>query len=213
MSRTNPLTPEYGWNERASRYVNLDNGRFVSSSVVKGELENVITSGQISIEFRTQALLDGNITAAEWRAGMLADIKTMHVAAAASARGGWAQMTPTDWGWTGSQIKKQYQYLERFAQDIVSGKQPLNGRLMVRAKLYGQAGRGTFEEMRRRMAYKSGQIKERRVLGHAEHCGGCKKQASLGWQPIGTLDPIGAEECLTNCQCTFEYRGLDGILS
>jgi len=38
------------------------------------------------------------------------------------------------------------------------------------------------------------------------NCNGCLEQAGLGWQPIGTLDEIGAEECGNNCRCEFEYR-------
>jgi len=38
------------------------------------------------------------------------------------------------------------------------------------------------------------------------NCNGCLEQASLGWQPIGTLDDIGDEECNMNCLCNFEYR-------
>jgi hypothetical protein len=47
---------------------------------------------------------------------------------------------------------------------------------------------------------------ERRVLGVADHCPGCLEQAGLGWQPIGTLDEIGTEECGNNCRCEYEYR-------
>jgi len=38
------------------------------------------------------------------------------------------------------------------------------------------------------------------------NCNGCLEQAGLGWQPIGTLDEIGAEECGNNCRCEYEYR-------
>jgi hypothetical protein len=38
------------------------------------------------------------------------------------------------------------------------------------------------------------------------NCNGCLEQAGLGWQPIGTLDEIGAEECNQNCRCEFEYQ-------
>jgi hypothetical protein len=45
------------------------------------------------------------------------------------------------------------------------------------------------------------------------NCNGCLDQASLGWQPIGTLDGIGEEECLSNCHCVFEYRKNDMLFA
>lgn len=205
IKRSN-VTPDYGWNERAGRYVNLSTGRFVTNSQIKGALEGMVDASKRNINGLSQSLLDGDISLAEWRASMMAEIKTMHTAAAAAKRGGWAQMSQSDWGWTGSKIKAQYQYLERFAQQILDGTQKLDGRVLTRANLYGMAQRGTFEEMGRRLAFNAGYTEERRVLGAAEHCDGCVEQAGQGWQPLGTLDPIGGEECRTNCQCEFEYR-------
>lgn len=206
MPTRSPLTPDYGWNERAGRYVNLDTGRFVPRGQIKGALEGLVDSGKVNVRALSQSLLDGDISLAQWRAGMMQEIKVMHTASTAAARGGWAQMSASDWGYTGSKIKAQYKYLENFAQQIASGKQKLDGRLLVRADLYSQAPRGSFEEMVRRMMVNKGLTEERRVLGAAEHCEGCLEQAGLGWQPINTLDPIGAEECRTHCQCEFEYR-------
>jgi hypothetical protein len=35
---------------------------------------------------------------------------------------------------------------------------------------------------------------------------GCKELAAKGWQPIGSLPPIGGAPCNANCKCRFEYR-------
>ena len=73
--------------------------------------------------------------------------------------------------------------------------------------MYGQAPRGTFEEMRRRYERTSnGMTLERRILGAADHCDDCLEAAALGWQPIGTLPAIGDSRCMTNCHCEFDYR-------
>lgn len=74
--------------------------------------------------------------------------------------------------------------------------------------MYGGAPRGTYEEMRRRYEGQvNGMEEERRLLEKdGANCPGCLDQADLGWQPIGTLDPIGAEECQVNCRCEFEFR-------
>lgn len=203
---TSSLSHDYGWNERAARYIDLTTGRFVSGRTIARELDKVINASQSNIEGVTQSLIDGNTTIEQWQVAMEREIRTIHTASGAAARGGWAQMNQSDWGWVGSQVRKQYNWLDKFAADLASGKQPLNGRVMTRAKMYAKAGRGTFEEMQRRMMKVRGKAEERRVLGYAEHCAGCVEQAAQGWQPIGSLDPIGAEECFTNCACRFEYR-------
>ena len=217
MIRLSPLST-YGWNEGAGRYIDLASGRFVPFDAVKSELERAVSACSINIERLSDQLIDGEITLAQWQLAMEREVKIGNVAAAALARGGWAQMSPADWGWVGARIKQQYRYLDNFAREIASGRQLLNGRLRVRADLYAGAMRGTFEESRRRYAriYKDA-AEERRVLTPgAEHCEpangkpGCAELAALGWQAVGTLPPIGAATCVTFCQCHFEYRDSKG---
>ena len=177
-----------------------------------------ISVSESNINLVTQKLQAGQINLAEWQLAMEREIKTIHVASSASARGGWAQMTQADWGWTGQRIREQYEYLRRFAGQIASGKQPLNGRALVRAEMYAQAGRSTFQEMRRRYTriYKNGATEQRVLEPNAEHCEetenrpGCVELAEMGRQPIGTLPPIGDATCLTFCRCFFRFFDADG---
>lgn len=198
--------PDYGWN--GSRYINLETGRFVSSTTVRDALESVMDASALRMDLLSQNLIAGEINLAQWQSGMMQQIKLAHTAAAASANGGWAQMTQSDWGFTGQLIRTQYDHLRNFAQQIESGKQPLNNRVLMRADLYGQAARGTYEAQRQRFEVNVNAVEEeRRILEKdGANCAGCLDQADLGWQPVGTLDPIGAEECGVNCRCEFEYR-------
>lgn len=201
------LSSDYAWNETAGRYIKISTGRFVPFSDVRDALESVIDQSAIRMNGITQQLIDKQVSLAEWQSVMMEQIKLSHTAAAAASRGGWAQMSQSDWGAAGRMIRDQYEYLRNFADEIASGKQALDGRALVRADLYGDAARGTFEQMRRRYEQQqNGMQEEIRILGEADHCPGCLEQAGLGWQPIGTLDPIGAEECITRCHCTFKYR-------
>lgn len=201
------ITSQYGWNESSGRYIDLQTGRFVKFSDVRGALESVMDASGVRMNTLTQQLIDQKLSLAEWQSGMMEQIKISHTAAAASARGGWAQMSQSDWGAVGRMIRQQYGYLRNFANQIASGEQKLDGRALVRADLYAQAARGTFEEIQRRyQRLMNGMEEEARILGEADHCKGCLAQAALGFKPIGTLDPIGAEECITNCHCRFIYR-------
>ena len=203
---TNYLTLLYGWNEKAGRYYSLTGKPlFVSFADVRNALESNITASQLEMRSLTQQLIDGTISRGDWYVGMERQIRLANISASAAARGGWAQMTQSDWGAVGQQVRTQYDYLRNFANEIASGKQRLNGSALVRADLYGQAARGNFEEMRRRMAKLEGMTDEMRVLGEADHCDDCRSAAGH-WAPIGTLPRIGDSQCVTNCRCTFKYR-------
>lgn len=207
--QTNIITSQYGWNEAAGRYMDLSTGRFVPFMEVRDALESVMDASGVRMNTLTQSLVNEQISLAEWQVGMMEQIKISHTAAAASARGGWAQMSQSDWGATGRLIRAQYDFLRNFANEVASGKQLLNGTALFRANLYAQAPRGTFEEMRRRYErLMNGMEEEARRLGEADHCNGCIEQAELGFQPIGSgvLAPIGSQECVTNCHCRFIFR-------
>lgn len=202
---------DIGWNSIAGRYVNLTTGRFVSYLDVRNVLDGVLQGAQTDMIASGLQLQSGLISLQEWQAIMRADIKALHTISGAAARGGWAQMSLSDWGYVGSEVKKQYAFLENFVQQIQSGQQALDGRFLTRVQLYAQAGRGTYEQMRRRCEKLYNKMQqERRVLGIADHCNGCLVQAALRWQPIGRLDSIGDEECCTNCRCHFEFRRKEG---
>ncbi len=204
--QTNDLTPEYGWNSDAQRYVDLSSGRFVSRAQVRTALDQAILSAQGGIREVSQSLVDGNISLATWQTVMAHEIKLIHLASGATAAGGWAQLTQSDYGRIGQALRQQYAYLQNFALQIESGAWPLNGSLVTRALMYGEAGRGTFEEFQRAYARANGLTQERRRLGAAEHCNDCVRFANLGWRPIGYLPRIGQSQCRTNCKCTFEFR-------
>ena len=202
-----PVQSNFAWNAVAGRYIDLSTGRFVSSSVVRDELELAMQSSKDSMKLISQQLIDGNLSLPEWQLQMMDNIKLAHLNAAMSANGGWAQMSQSDWGFTGAKIKEQYKFLNNYANQIYTGEQSLNGQILVRSNMYGDAARSTFEAMRLRyQLFENNMTEERRVLGQADHCPGCLEQAALGWQPIGELDEIGEEECLTNCHCTKQYR-------
>lgn len=203
--KTSPLTPDYRYNEAARRYINAS-GRFVSAGEIRGALDSTILNSRGNIDAICTQLQEGRISLAQWQTAMAQEIKVSHLASASAAKGGWAQMSQSDYGFTGSKIKAQYQYLNNFAKDIASGKQKLNGAFLRRGRMYNDAARGTYEDMVKREAVKAGNNEERRIRHAKDSCMDCIAADSAGWQPIGTLPRIGDSACRTNCRCTFEYR-------
>jgi hypothetical protein len=155
-------------------------------------------------------LISKSITASEWQLEMREYIRTIHREAVLVVYGGRHNVNQAAWGYEGYLVKEQYKYLDGFMKDIQANPDAwMNGRLLTRMKLYERAEWSTFEAMLRFQKRQEGFTDERRELGVADHCPGCLEQASLEWQPIGTLDPIGSQECVTNCHCVFHYRKLE----
>lgn len=109
-------------------------------------------------------------------------------------------------------VRVQLDYLRRFAEQIISGKQRLDGTLRRRAELYVLSARTTYHEVRLRVDQETGKTEERNLLSGTEHCrdskdrAGCQEQTDRGWVPIGTLVPIGQRTCLARCHCRVERR-------
>lgn len=148
----------------------------------------------------------GTATIDEWHTVMASEMKTMHTTATALANGGWGQTSQSAWGRAGNILKGQYAYLRGFANDLASGREPVDGgRFMARASMYASGAHGAYENERRVERVDASAQWERRYLSDVENCDGCLAQADIGWAPVGTLDEIGDEECMANCRCWFEY--------
>lgn len=195
------------------RYRN-ERGHWVSQQAINQAVDAVIASSADTMRTLTAHMQSGAISLADWQAGMMSQMKLLHLGAAMVGRGGRAQMTQSDWGWTGSQIRQQYVFMRNFATEVATGLTPMDGRLVNRAVMYAEAARGTQRGMMGRVALNNGREEERNHLGGAErHCSECPSLSAMGWVPIGTLPPIGSRACLSRCKCSMQYRTVSATLA
>jgi len=205
--KANPLTPDYLWNEKAAQYVNKQTGRFVSRQVLRDQLDQVMEASGEAMGRLSGQLQRGSITLAQWQTGMMQQIKTTHLAAGAMQRGGWQQMTQSDYGRVGRIVREQYGFLRNFARDIANGTQLLDGTLGSRAELYAEAGRGSYYNFWNSKMVVRGFDLIRSILNPgAKHCTLCLSEAAKGFQKFGNMVPIGARICLSRDQCSVEYK-------
>lgn len=186
-------------------------GQPVSPVQLRHIVDEVIDASEARFMRAGQDLLDGRISLADWVREMERGIAQRHIMAGAAARGGMEQLSVADKRWIEREIQTQYEFLDNFAAEIASGRQPLDGRFLTRMRQYSQASRGTYERMRGRVAANAGMTEERRILGPADHCHastrrGCLEEAARGWVALGLLADIGACTCLKNCRCVKRYR-------
>lgn len=194
----------YKWNRVAGRYIGPD-GRFVSFAEVRRFLDGTLDSYEARVMSLGEGLRDRRITLAEWQVGMRDAVKNIHLMSGSLARGGWAQMSPADYGRVGQTLRFQYDRLRNFAREIERGL-PLDGRFMRRHMLYAQSGRVSFTAALRQEMALRGMTEEKSILARADHCVECVEQANKGWSPIGTLVNIGERICKSNCRCHLIFR-------
>lgn len=195
----------YTFDSDDGRY-RTDDGHLVRDDAVRRALDAVIAAQALTMRDLTQQMILGTLSLAAWQASMMQSIKAVHLVAVAVAHGGWNQLDQSDFGWVGSQIKPQYQWLARFSVEVSTGKQPLDGTASARAQMYASAARSTHREAQRRIGAQRAAGEEKSNLGQADHCKLCIQEARKGWQPFGTLLAIGRRTCLSNCRCWFTYR-------
>ena len=206
-----PLLPEYRYNAAAGRYIG-PNGQFVSQIIIRGELDKAldnVTDRLVSLsrDFRTGAI-DGRT----WQIESMKLIKQTHLIGGALEKGGWANMTQSDFGRIGQIVRGEYAYFNNLIAQLESGQQKLNGSLDTRMRLYGQAGRDTYHVFETESRIIQGYDEERRILNGRDNCKtskdrtGCKEEAAKMWVPIGTGTPIGSCTCLSFCRCGKSYR-------
>ena len=197
------LRGRYRWNKAAQRYT--VNGRFVSGAEVRQAVAQVMERGRAQIRILGRQLAAGQISVAHFQREMMEKLKTLHIVSAAAARGGLGQLSATEYGRIGARLRDNYRRLDRFAGAVADGRMSPR-QIIARADMYAGNARQAFENEKRISVTEAGYEQERRILGAAEHCPDCIRAAALGWQTIGTLPPIGATRCISNCRCRFIYR-------
>lgn len=213
-------TPDAGWRfdirlGSTGRYRNPRTGRIMSDVQAHAVLDRTLANAANPVKVLAQQLREGNVRLEDWRLQMQRQIKSAHLASMAAQKGGWNNLTQSDFGKAGAIIKGEYQYLEGFVADIQSGKQRLDGTLQRRAQMYIDKALTTYHEFGQQVAADRGLTHERSKLNPADHCAGCIGEAAKGWQVLGQMIPIGERDCRTNCRCSIEYGALsdDGTIT
>lgn len=142
-----------------------------------------------TVDSLSEQLYTGAISIGAWEERMKAEIRALHTATAAIGKGSFADVTQSDWGRVGSEVKKQYRYLHNFAEHIAENRESLSLRaIQARAHMYGNASRHTAV-----------------LMQAGEFAGGTRRKPGrfkgLPWMPGD-----GSTECLINCKCHWELK-------
>lgn len=194
------------WDPSAKRYRDPDTGQFVSEDAVRGVVDQLADGLTNRLVNLTQDLLDRRTSLPTWQSQFADTLVDHHLAAAAIGAGGLDMLRRSEPSAAQARLADQLKFLRGFARDLESGRQPMDGRALNRARLYGSASRSAFEEQRRSNYAGEIEVEEIWLLSAAEHCSGCSAQASRGYVPRGSLPPIGSRQCRTHCRCRIGHR-------
>lgn len=200
----------YRWQPNAGasgRYQDAATGRFVSATAVRRELDRYLDTDDPA-KALAEVLRGRSLSLADAEIAFRRMIKNVHINAAVMARGGYANMTPRDWGLVGQRIRYNYGKARDMFKQIADGKQRLDGTLTRRFELYGEAGRNTF--YRAKQANLRPDVTHVRSIRHArDSCAECR---ALDGKVFAIGDPSyklpGQRICLTRCRCSEEYLRL-----
>lgn len=194
---------------RAGRYRNAQ-GRFVAHRQVRRTVDRVIEKSADHVAALAESLRTRRITLGTWEQAMRHELRALHLATVTAAKGGFAQMTFSDFGRAGQILRTQYRFLARFADDVQSGRVLLDGAFASRAALYPEAARASYQATLSREMARRGFNEEHNILDReAKHCigpGSCPEQSARGWVPVGTLIPVGQRLCTVRDRCQLIYR-------
>ena len=200
------------WDAARGRYV--ISGKTIQPLEIRNRvIEPLIRQAKINQRVLSAQLQNWEITLTEWQTAMTENIKRLELASALTANGGEQNTNENDKEEIAALILALLLLFRKFTNDIQRGRQALNGLLLARSDLYASSARGMYEDMTgyNERGYR-GRTQERRLLGNLDHCHtddeleGCVELAARGWQPIGSLPPIGKSPCRANCKCTKVYR-------
>lgn len=200
-----PVPSRYVYDARLGRYRSLATGRLVRESAIRDVLDRVLATAEDRLGALADALRSRTIGPREWERRMREATKLAHLHGYAAAKGGWAQLAPSDYGRIGNRVRTSYAWLRRFRRQLERGDVLLDGRYTRRMQLYVEGARLAFHEVERGEKQSRGFTRERNQRAAADSCSGCVGETARGWVPIGQLVPPGRRTCGVACKCRVLY--------
>ena len=196
---------EWSYDRKAGRYRD-ERGKFLSKAAVEKLVDGRIGKLEGKLKQFTRMLANGNITLDQWQSSVREAIKAAHIQAAIIGHGGRSGMGSAEYGRVGQRLRLEYDYLQRFAGDLLRGavSAPM---ALGRIGLYAQSVRGSYwlgAELREQA---QGYSLMRRILDdQAQHCSDCLAFAARGIVPIGSV-PLPGQRCAcgARCRCSVRY--------
>ncbi|MFN6572402.1 hypothetical protein [Dendronalium sp. ChiSLP03b] len=198
----------YQFDPQSHRYRDAETGRFVKYAQVLEVVDQEVNRLEVRLKGHARLLTQGKIHIAEFQTRMAQNLKESHLRNASIGAGGIKQLTPTDYGKVGAELKKQYKFLNGFGQDLAEGKLTKEGAIR-RAGSYAKSAKTSFFEAEFTSRGKVGFYAKRLLDAQSRHCQSCISYQRLQWTLIQLVTPPGIDcECGGRCRCRLVFRKL-----
>jgi hypothetical protein len=199
------MDAEWSYDRNAGRYRD-ERGKFLSKAAVEKLVDARIGKLERQLKQFTRMLANGNITLDQWQGSVREAIKAAHIQAAIIGHGGRSGMGSAEYGSIGQKLRLEYDYLQRFASDLLLSRLSVPMAL-ARIGLYAESVRGSYWHGEALRQQRQGYSLMRRILdSQAQHCSDCLAFAARGIVPIGSV-PLPGQRCAcgARCRCTVRY--------
>lgn len=194
--------PDWAYDKATKTYIDA-NGRRMSQATLTSVRDAYLSSMADLIESYVNNLASGTWTISTFETEMRNRLKNAYVAEYTLGKGGFEQMTPSDYGRVGAQLKKQYKYLRTYLEDVAAGRESVGNARQRANNFLGSArqafGRGRAGAWDITLPYYPGdggtecggnckcvwdiegddeEVRAYWVMSSSEHCDGCKARNS-----------------------------------
>jgi hypothetical protein len=196
----------YQFDPSSHRYRDSETGRFVKVSDVVKAIDGEVARLEVRLKAQARLLIGGKIELSEFQTNFATILKESHLRTAAVGAGGVEGLTSMHYGKIGAALKKQYQYLNKFGQDLAAGKLSPE-KAIKRAGMYAASIKTTFYETEFTSRSKVGFLAKRLLDSQARHCSECISFQRLQWISVDQIVPPGVNcSCGGRCRCRLVFK-------
>lgn len=157
-------------------------GASIPDGKTLAQRDQLIQAQNVYVDRAAGRLVSGKATLNQWITDFRVQLKVNYVQEYLLARGGKNAMTEADWKTIGDGLQKQYEYMNRLAEEIKAGKLS-EAQIRMRMKMYFESSSAMYEK------------------GNAE----AKGSPRLPQYPAD-----GGTQCRVNCKCYWDIQPVEG---
>lgn len=166
------------WDDKSKRYRSTETGRFIGVRQMLPLRDTFVEAQKGTVDRINGRLLAREIDTGQWVREFKDLLRTTYKEEYALGIGGRNNMTASDYGRIGADLRQQYGHLYKFAEQIENG-QLTEGQIRMRSRMYVDSATQAFEKGRTK---------------------------SLGAPPLPAYPGDGSTQCHSNCKCSWDIQ-------
>jgi len=141
-----PSNEPWRWDDTVNRYRDPQ-GRFISGKKLINIRDEFTARRMDAVNDLAEQMATDKLNLQQWTLNMRQEIKRTYLAEYEAGIGGRNMMTQSDFGRVGGMLKRQYEYLNNFAEEVRQGKLSV-AQIKLRARMYIDSATQSFERSR-----------------------------------------------------------------